>query len=457
MEGPVAPNPANPGNNNANANQNNDNNDNNAPAGPNAPPQQSASNQQVPNQQVPNQQPPNQPAPYQTAPHQPAPANPAGQVPTEQPVPQQPPPQQPAPANPAGPFQPVPNWPQPFPHQPAPQIIHQQMINWCPFKPEFTVKPEEDAETHLLRTNDLIRTHNFDKDVKVQRFCLTLLGEAGLWYETLTPIASDWPALQITFRQQYLKLGNTPEQYFHQWRSFYFDENTDSIDSYVTKVSQCVAMLNCGEPQILELMKNTLSSRFSTIIFPMNNLRDAITTAKRVMIKEKIDRQKTGQSSTTPFMGASDNNQSSNRMSKRGVMFDAMETIERNRDSIDNLTLLVSKMNVKMDKRETQYKPRIYQGRPRGQSRNKQHTFKPCNRSFSRDRNRNRGNYNNRNNYRSNYRDRSRDNYRCNNRRNNYQSNERQINYRQDNRRDSYRQDSRRDNRDRQNCRGNGS
>ena len=229
--------------------------------------------------------------------------------------------------------------------------------------------------------------------------------------------------------------GNTPEQYFHQWRSFYFDENMDSIDSYVMRVGQCAAILNYGEPQILELTKKTLPSRLYPILFPINKLRDSITMAKRVMIKEKNDRQKTGQTSTTPFMWMTDNNQSTSRTSKRGVTFDSMETIERNSNSVDRLTLLVSKMNVKIDKREAPYKPRVYQGRPRGQSRNRQQTFQPCNRSFSRDRNR--SNYNNRNNYRSNYRDRSRDTYRHDDRRNNYWSNDRQSNYRQDNRRDN--------------------
>ena len=77
--------------------------------------------------------PPNQPAP------QPLPALPAG-----------PPivlPNQPAP-------HPAPNWPQPLPCQPTPLIMHQQMVNWSNFKPEFTAKPEEDAEVHLLCTND---------------------------------------------------------------------------------------------------------------------------------------------------------------------------------------------------------------------------------------------------------------------------------------------------------------
>ena len=62
------------------------------------------------------------------------------------------------------------------------------------------------------------------------------------------------------------------------------------MDSYVTKVSQCAAMLNYGEPEVLELMKNSLPSRLYPILFPIDNLRDATTTAKRVMIKEKIDR-----------------------------------------------------------------------------------------------------------------------------------------------------------------------
>ena len=84
------------------------------------------------------------------------------------------------------------------------------MFNWSHFKPEFAGKPKEDAEAHLLHTNDWMRTHNFNEADKVQRFCLTLLGEARLWYETLNPNVNDWPPLQNAFRQQYSILGNTP-------------------------------------------------------------------------------------------------------------------------------------------------------------------------------------------------------------------------------------------------------
>ena len=90
------------------------------------------------------------------------------------------------------------------------------MVNWSHFKSEFAGKPEEDAEAHLLHINDWMWTHNFKENVKVQRFCLILLGEARLWYETLNLNVIDWPELQNAFRQQYSKLGNTSEQYFHQ-------------------------------------------------------------------------------------------------------------------------------------------------------------------------------------------------------------------------------------------------
>ena len=36
-------------------------------------------------------------------------------------------------------------------------------LNWSHFKPDFSGKPEEDAEVHLLRTNDRMTTHDFSK------------------------------------------------------------------------------------------------------------------------------------------------------------------------------------------------------------------------------------------------------------------------------------------------------
>ena len=250
---------------------------------------------------------------------------------------------------------------------PAPQVFYQ---NWIGKKPEFSGKPEEDAESHILSTRDWMEAHNFPNEVKVRHFCLTLIGEARLWYESLAPLDDDWPALQNKFRWQYSKLGNTPKQLFHAWRTFKFDENTDTIDSYVLRMSQVAAMLNYGEMQILENFKNTLPYQLYSTLINVNNLTDAIDLAKRVLTKEKLDRQLTRQSST-PFMKTtSSDNHPTQTNNKKGVTFDAMETLERNSDCIDRLTSLVSNMKMTIDRKQSPYKPRIYQGRSRNQNMN---------------------------------------------------------------------------------------
>ena len=118
-----------------------------------------------------------------------------------------------------------------------------------------------------------------------------------------------------------------------------------------------------------------------------------------------------GQSSISPFMKVS---QESKRSCEKGVPFNALQTTEQNSDSTDKLTSLVKKMNITMDKKESEYKPRVFQGRNRGCSY-RQDNYRSRERSYSRDHtqyNRGRGNYINRG-YRSNYttRSRSRNNY----------------------------------------------
>ena len=64
---------------------------------------------------------------------------------------------------------------------PQQQHIH---LNWSNFKPEFSGKPDEDVEVHLLHSNNWMNAHHFADGIKAQRFCLTLLGEARLWYHS---------------------------------------------------------------------------------------------------------------------------------------------------------------------------------------------------------------------------------------------------------------------------------
>ena len=50
------------------------------------------------------------------------------------------------------------------PQQPVQQLLH---LNCSHFKPEFSGKPDEDAEDHLLCTNDWMTAHHFVEGVKV--------------------------------------------------------------------------------------------------------------------------------------------------------------------------------------------------------------------------------------------------------------------------------------------------
>ena len=93
---------------------------------------------------------------------------------------------------------------------------------------------------------------------KVQRFCLTLVGEARNWYATLESLAMMWPELQNMFRCQYSKIGNMREQLFHAWRSFHYDENVETPNAYVIRIKQVARLLGYEGPQVLEVFKNTV-------------------------------------------------------------------------------------------------------------------------------------------------------------------------------------------------------
>ena len=95
----------------------------------------------------------------------------------------------------------------------------------------------------------------------------------------------------------------------------------------------------------------------------------------------------TGQSST-PFMNLS------NKKSKKTVLFDARDAIERNNENMEWMMALMDKMYIKLDQKEVSYKPQIYQKRGRGQNRWNFRQYNNnwrSNRSFSREQSSNRG------------------------------------------------------------------
>ena len=95
------------------------------------------------------------------------------------------------------------------------------------------------------------------------------------------------------------------------------------------------------------------------ILFHMEDLRQAVERAKRILTKEKIDRQLSRQSSSTPFLSIRDSH-------NKKVSFDTKEELG---DKIDKLAVMIGKLATRDSGTGRQFKPHFYQGRGRGQNR----------------------------------------------------------------------------------------
>ena len=119
-------------------------------------------------------------------------------------------------------------------------------------------------------------------------------------------------------------------------------------------------------------------------MFPIEDLRQAVETAKRILTKEKLEKQLTGQASTSPFMHIREG-------ASRRVSFDTREELG---DKIDKLTVMIGMLAAKDSNRNRPFKPQIHKSRGhlphhqnRGYSqRNYQNRNRLNNRSNSRDR-----------------------------------------------------------------------
>ena len=75
-------------------------------------------------------------------------------------------------------------------------------------------------------------------------------------------------------------------------------------------------------------------------------------TAKCMLTKEQIDKQKTGQPSVSPFLKV---NQQNPKKTK-SISFSTMETIQKQGDSIDMLTSLKNELSSKLDRKDNSAK-----------------------------------------------------------------------------------------------------
>ena len=123
------------------------------------------------------------------------------------------------------------------------------------------------------------------------------------------------------------------------WGSFQFDKATDTIAGYIQKVKQVAALLDYGDLQILELFKNTFPSRLYYMLYNVDNLREVIEMAKRILTKEQMDK-KAGQSSTSPFMQINQSSSKGKDKTEKKVSFSAIEAMERTTDRHTKISIL---------------------------------------------------------------------------------------------------------------------
>ena len=83
-------------------------------------------------------------------------------------------------------------------------------------------------------------------------------------------------------------------------------------------------------------------------MFPIEDLRQAVDTVRRILTKERLDKQLTDQTSTSPFMSVTDR-------TERRVSFNTRDELG---DKIDKLTVVMSRLTAKdsHEKRPFNYK-----------------------------------------------------------------------------------------------------
>ena len=79
-------------------------------------------------------------------------------------------------------------------------------------------------------------------------------------------------------------------------------------------------LLGYEEAQMWEVFKNTLPTKLYWILFPIECIRQAEETAKKILTKEKLNKQLTRQVSTSPFMSIREG-------TSRRISFDTKEEL----------------------------------------------------------------------------------------------------------------------------------
>ena len=106
-----------------------------------------------------------------------------------------------------------------------------------------------------------------------------------------------------------------------------------------------------------------MPSKLYWILFPINNLREAIDDAKRISNKEKSDKQLMGQTSnTSPLMKLRDTTHSGKKVSIK-----PQDLVEK---QLEKVTSMMYNVSMQQGKAKKPFKPQVYQRRGTGQRQN---------------------------------------------------------------------------------------
>ena len=69
-------------------------------------------------------------------------------------------------------------------------------------------------------------------------------------------------------------------QLFQVWGSFHYDKNAKTRDAHIIRIRPVAVLLGYGEPQILDVFKNTLHNRLFWVLFPILSWLGSWSTAR---------------------------------------------------------------------------------------------------------------------------------------------------------------------------------
>ena len=111
---------------------------------------------------------------------------------------------------------------------------------------------------------------------------------------------------------------------------------------------------------MLEVFKNTLPTKLHWTFFPIEDLRQAVEMAKGILTKEELDKQLTGQTSTSPFLNIRGG-------TERKVSFNTRDELG---DKIDKLTVVMNRLAAKDSHGKRPFRPQVCKNRGQNRSYN---------------------------------------------------------------------------------------